>query len=262
MKHTWSLFTKPWKNLSSDELGALVSRLGFDGVEFPLRPGFQVEPENAERDLPKLAQTLGKYGVSITSVASETTEPVFAACQAAGVKVLRIMMFADREVGWMKSIDEKRRELEKLLPLCEKYGVTVGVQNHYGYGVFNSMELRYLLRDFDPHLVGAVWDAAHSALSGEIPDQALDIIWDKLCLINLKTAFPRRVNGPEAEEARFAPYFTTGRNGAASWREIAEAMTRRGYEGVICMPAEYTDEANVETYIAQDVKYAKSLFGE
>lgn len=262
MKHTWSIFTKPWKTLTPDALGAMVNRLGFDGIEFPLRAGFQVEPENAEKGLHKLAETLSQYGVRITSVASDTDERIFAACQAANVPVLRIMMFADREVGWMKSIDEKRRQLEKLIPLCEKYGVTVGVQNHYGFGVFNSMELRYLLRDFDPRCIGAVWDAAHSALSGEIPEQALDIIWDRLCLINLKTAYPRRINGPEAEEARFAPYFTTGRNGAASWKEIADAMIRRGYEGTICMPAEYTDEAGVETYIAQDVQYAKSLFGE
>lgn len=263
MKHIWSVFTKPWRDLSPEELGQLVSRLGFDGIEFPLRAGYQVEPKNAEKELPRLAAALARHHVVITSVAPDSpTEAMFAACQAAGVKLLRIMMFADPTVGWMKSIDQKRRELEKLIPLSEKYGVTVGVQNHYGFAVFNTMEMRYLLRDFDPRYVGAVWDAAHSALSGEIPEQALDIIWDKLCLINLKTAYPKRVNGPEAPEALFEPYFTTGRNGAVSWKDVAAAMTRRGYEGVICMPAEYTDGENVETYITQDIAYAKSLFGE
>ena len=260
MIRSWSVFTKPWKNKTPDELGQLVSGLGFNAIEFPLRPGFQAEPENAEKDLPKLAETLSKYGVRISSVASNTDERIFAACQAAGVPILRIMVDADMSIGYMKSIERKKRELESLVPLCEKYGVTIGVQHHYGFGVFNTMEMRHLLEGFDPKHVGAIWDAAHSALSAEIPAQALDIIWDKLVLVNLKTAFYRRVHGPEAAQARFEPYFTTGRNGWASWKDIADQLIARGYDGDICMPAEYTDEARVEEYIAQDIAYAKSLF--
>ena len=260
MIRNWSVFTKPWKGLSSEELGKLVSHLGFDAIEFPLRPGYQVQPENAEVELPKLAKTLNGFGIRISSVASGTDESVFAACQAAGVPILRIMVGADPKLGYMKSIEAKRRELEALLPLCEKYGVTVGVQHHYGFGVFNTMELRHLLHGFDPRYVGAIWDAAHSALSAEIPAQALDIIWEHLVLVNLKTAYYRRSNGPEAEQAVFTPYFTTGRNGASSWKDIADELIRRGYDGDICMPAEYTDEANVERYIAQDLAYARSLF--
>lgn len=260
MIHNWSIFTKPWKDKNPDELGEFVSRLGFSGIEFPLRPGYQVEPENAEKGLPALNETLNRYGVKITSVAGDTKERTFAACQSAGVKLLRIMVSADAQLGYMKSIEKTKRELDALVPLCEKYSVTVGVQHHYGFGVFGTMELRYLLDGFDPKHVGAIWDAAHSALSAEIPAQALDVIWDKLVLVNLKTAYYRRVNGPEAEQAKFEPYFTTGRNGWSSWKEIAEELIRRGYDGNLCMPAEYTDEAGVEKYIAEDVAYAKRLF--
>lgn len=257
---TWSIFTKPWKNKTPDELGQFVSSLGFNGVEFPVRPEYQVEPADAEKGLERLAGILANYGVKISSVASVTDENVFAGCQAAGCKILRIMAPCDRSKGFYASVDELRSKLYALQPLCEKYGVTVGVQQHYGYGVFNTMELNYLLRDMDTRYVGAIWDAAHSALSGEIPEQALEIIYDKLCLVNLKTAYQRRINGPEAAQAEFKPYFTTGCNGQASWKAAAEYLKMRGYSGDICMPAEYTDEANVEQYIAKDVVYAKSLF--
>ena len=259
MLYNWSVFTKPWRTQSSEELGELVSGLGFTGVEFPLRPGFQAEPEHAERDLPRLAAVLKRFNVDITSVASVTTEPVFAACEAAGVPVIRIMVKADPSLGWMKSMDARKKELEALLPLCEKYGVSVAVQPHYGFGISSTMELRYLLNDFDPRLIGAAWDSAHSALAGELPEQALDIIWDKLIVVNLKTAFYRRANGPEAEEALYKPYFTTGRNGASSWKTIARVLHERKYEGTVCMPAEYTDEANTLSYIKEDLAYAKSL---
>lgn len=257
---SWSIFTKPWRTLSPDALGALVARLGFDAVEFPLRGGYQVEPENAGRDLPALKRTLAEHGVRISSVASGTDEHIFAALQESGVPILRIMVSADRGLGYRASIDRERRRLDTLAVLAERYGVTVGVQHHYGFGVFSTMEMHDLLRDYDPRHVAAIWDAAHSALAGEIPEQAIDIIYDKLCLVNLKMAFYRRVNGPEAEQARFEPYFTTARNGQASWKDAADALKKRGYAGDLCMPAEYTDEANVETYIQEDVAYAKSLF--
>lgn len=39
----YSVFTKPWKNLTVEELCEKVSGWGFDGIEFPLREGYQVE---------------------------------------------------------------------------------------------------------------------------------------------------------------------------------------------------------------------------
>lgn len=261
LQGSWSIFTKPWRDMAPEALGAFVSGMGFDAIEFPLRKGYQVEPENAAKGLPALAQTLGVHGVRIASIAGDTTEETFAACQAAGVSLLRIMVSADSALGYMRSIEKARRQLEALVPLCMRYGVVVGVQHHYGFGVFSTMEMRHLLEPFDPSHIAAIWDAAHSALAGEIPAQALDIIWDRLCLVNLKTAFYKRINGPEAEQAVFAPYFTTGPNGASSWKDIADYLLGRGYQGDICMPAEYTDEKNVEAYIRRDFAYARALFG-
>lgn len=260
MIKSWSIFTKPWKDKTPNALGAVVSGLGFDAIELPLRSGYQVDPLRAEKELPAFCKILGRYGVRVSSVASSTDEVIFAACQASDIHMIRIMLFADQTVGFRKSIELKKQKLESLLPLCEKYNVKIGVQQHYGFGIFNTMELRWLLDDFDPNFIGAVWDSAHSALSAEIPAQALDIIWDRLILVNLKMAYYCRANGPEADQAEFKPYFTTGRNGASSWQDVAAELITRGYDGGICMPAEYTDEKNAERYISRDFAYAKSLF--
>lgn len=260
MIREWSLFTKPWKTKSVDDLGNMVKALGFDAIEFPLRDGYQVEPKNAEKELPILNNSLKKHGIHILSVASSMDEPIFAACQASDIHMIRIMAFADQKIGYMKSLDKIKKDLYEKLPLCEKYNVVIGVQNHYGFGVSSTMELHYLLEEFEPKMIGAVWDAAHSALAGEIPSQALDIIWDKLVMVNLKTAYYKRMNGPECDQAVFRPYFTTGSYGASSWKDIAGILKERHYDGNICMPAEYTDERNVDKYISKDIAYAKSLF--
>ena len=259
---SYSIFTKPWKDISPDELALKVQRLGFDGVEFPLRAGYQVEPEKALFNLPRFSKLLSGYGLRITSVASSTDETVFEACRLAGVDLIRIMFTADLEEGYMKSEYKMKKEIERFLPLCEKYRVRVGIQHHYGPMVSNSMELRHVLEGFDPAYVGAIWDAAHSGLAGEEPEQGLDIVWDYLMLVNLKTAFYQYKNGPEGRRAQHERYFTTGRYGICDWERVVRFLKKRNYKGVLCLPAEYTDEANVELYAADDLAYVKALVKE
>src|SRR5512140_453400 len=85
-----SVFTKPWK-MSLDRLGGRIARLGFDAVELPVRPGYQVEPENVSRGLPRAARQLAEHGVKIHSVAGPADEPTIRACAEAGVPIIRVM---------------------------------------------------------------------------------------------------------------------------------------------------------------------------
>ncbi|RAP78545.1 sugar phosphate isomerase/epimerase family protein [Paenibacillus montanisoli] len=255
----FSVFTKPWKNSSIEWVGEFVSGLGFDGIEFPLRDGFQLEPQNAELGLPKLTEKLKAYGLSIFSVASSTKENVFAGCAAAGVPMIRIMIDIGPN-GYMATLEEERKKLESLLPLCEKYGVKIGVQQHYGDNLVDSMSLRYLLNGFDSKYISAIWDSAHDALAGQVPEYGLDTVWDHLGMVNFKNAYYYRQNGPEALNAVWERYFTTGRQGLASWPRAADYLKQRGYKGVICLTAEYDDVKSLDRLIAEDIVYAKSLF--
>ncbi len=259
-KIKFSVFTKPWKNLSASELAKYVNQLGFDGVEFPLRPGYQVEPENAEKGLPELVKQMGEYGVKVYSVAGTLEERVFAGCQAAGIPIIRVMAKIEPELGYVASEAKVKKEYEQLLPLCEKYGVKIGVQHHLGKYVSSAIGMMHLIEDFDPKYVGAVWDAAHAALCGEEPELGLDIAWSHLCMVNLKNAFYRRVSGPEALDVKWDKYYTNGRQGFASWPVIAEYLKKRNYEGVICLTAEYSAQDQVDRLIAEDIAYTKSLF--
>lgn len=194
-------------------------------------------------------------------MASSTDEHVFAACAEAEIPMIRVMPAIKHEDGGYLASERKAREqLESIVPLCEKYGVQVGVQQHYGNYVVDSMGLRHLLQGFDQKTVGAIWDAAHDALAGQQPEHGLDIVWEHLCMVNFKNAFYRRQNGPEAEVAEWKPYFTSGRQGLASWPRTAAYLQKRGYQGVICLTAEYHNEHGVDRLIKEDISFAKSLF--
>ena len=258
-KISYSVFTKPWKTLSLPQLGEFVSGLGFDGVEFPVRPGYQVEPENVG-DLPRAAKVLGEFGVKILSVAGPTDEATIAACAEAGVPVIRVMAGINRGESYLEGEARIRRAYDDLVPLLEQYGVQLGVQNHFGRFVANAIGLRRLVEPYDPRTIGIVWDAAHEALNGNDLDLALDVSWSHLCMVNLKNAYWQRVNGPEAEVAFWRVHWTAGCHGQASWPVVIDELKARGYEGTVCLPAEYSDEEAVDRLIAQDIAFVRALF--
>ncbi|MEI6513746.1 MAG: TIM barrel protein [bacterium] len=254
----FTVFTKPWR-MDLPELGKFIAGLGFDGIELPVRPGYPVLPENVGKDLPKAVKILGDFGVTIDSIAGPTDEPTIAACAEANVPVIRVCESVGPE-PYMEWEARRQREFDALVPLLSKYGVTLGIQNHYGTCVANAMGILHLIEKYDPKAVGAVWDCAHNGLHGEEPEMALDIVWSHLCLVNFKSAFWLRINGPEAKCAEWSPYFTTGRHGLSKWPRVADELKKRNYKGAICLTAEYSDEESVDRLIAKDIKFAKSLF--
>lgn len=254
----FSVFTKPWKN-PLPELAKKIQAWGFTGIEFPIRPGFQVVPERAAQDLPEAIRILGEHGIKITSVATNPSDEMIALCAENNIPLIRTMAEIGPE-GYNVSVKRLQDQYASLLPALEKHKVVLGVQNHYGNFVCNAMGLRDLLSPFDSPYIGAVWDPSHNAMCGEEPEYAIDIIWSDLRMVNLKNVFMKRQNGPEAQEACWKPYWTSGRQGLASWPRVVAELKRRNYSGVICLTAEYSDEEDVDRLIAEDIVYAKSLF--
>ena len=261
-KIDFTVFTKYWKTLPLADLGALVASMGFDGVELPVRPGFQVEPENVAKHLPEAARILADHGVKIGTIAGPTDEATLAACAAAGVPIIRICVGIDSDLGYMGTMDSLRREYDALVPLLDRYGVAIGVQNHCDRNVGSAMGIRYLIEKYDPKHFCAVLDQAHCGLDGERAEMAVDIVWSHLRVVNLKSAFWRRTNGPEAPVAEWKHYWTTGRHGMAEWPVVAAELQRRAFRGDVCLTAEYSDHDRIEELTREDFAFAKSLFRE
>lgn len=122
------------------------------------------------------------------------------------------------------------------------------------------MGLRHFLEGYDPRHVAAVLDFAHCGLNGEPPELALDIVIDQLCMVNLKNAVRRRSNAPDAAHARWENHFTRARDGFTVWPDAIGELKRRGYEGVVCLTAEYADLHETDRFIQDDIQFAKALF--
>ena len=267
-KNRFTIFTKPWQDESLEELGKIVKKLGFDGVELPVRPGYQVEPESIGSGLKEAVKILGDQGVYIGSVAGSTDKPTIAACGENGVPIIRICVDIDLNIGYMESEKKIRRRFDELIPDLERHQVSIGVQNHCGNAVASAIGIMHLIESYDPKQVSAVLDPAQSAVDGETEEMGLDIVWSHLSLVNLKAASHRQSNHITDIEATWDIIWTTARHSGFSWRKMVSLLQKRGYTGDICLPAEYTRPggggqlmgADVIPNVTYDLHYVKALF--
>jgi sugar phosphate isomerase/epimerase len=257
----YSVFTKPWRDRPVPELIEIVRGMGYDAIEFPLREGSQVSSAEAEQKLPLLVKELKAGGIRIDDLASTPEERVFAACQASDIPMIRVMFMPPEGNEYIEEEERYLRLVESWVPLCEAYGVKVGIQMHYGAGASNTAEMMRVVGRFEPKHICAIWDAGHSGLAGELPEQAIDLCMSHLALVNFKAARYQMAGRAANGAAEFVQYFCPGPDGQCSWPRAVKHLLKKGYRGTWCMPAEYTgltQEQEAE-YTRRDLAWLKSL---
>ncbi len=258
----WAVFTKPWGDLPANELAPLVADLGFTGAELPVRPGFEVTPTNAATELPRVVQTMARSGITTISVAADPTEEILAGCAAAGVGLVRIMAPVN-DHDWTGSLTRMRKHLASWVEMARPYGVRIGIQPHHGAWVSTVLGVQVLADRWDGDRVGIVWDAAHDALAGEDPVTTLTLASERLMLVNLKNA--RYLPRDEAAAGHGAPktWFGSGQDGLADWPTIIAHLVATGWDGPVCLTAQYNAADGPEDYarlVGADLAWARQLW--
>ena len=121
-----------------------MAGLGVQAIELPIRPGYQVTPENVTTALPAgRAPSLRSRGLSICSVAAPLDEAIIAACGDNGIPIVRTMVGVDLRKASFADDDRASiaRRYDKLIPLLDKAGVRIGVQNHSGNAIGSAIGL-------------------------------------------------------------------------------------------------------------------------
>jgi sugar phosphate isomerase/epimerase len=249
MSCLWSVFTKPWAGLPGAELGRLIAGIGFGGAEVPVRDTAYVTPSNAEAELPKFTAQLRAEGIEPVSVASDLSEPVFAACAEAGVPMIRIMADLGTD-GYAAAVRRHRAQLEQAAVLTERYDVQIGVQPHHGRYVSSTLGVLQLL-DGLPDRFRLVWDAAHDALAGDHPAVTLPLGADRLGIVNLKNVHYVRA------ASSWKTNFVEAQDGLSDWPAVFATLQQIGYSGPVCLTGQYSDAGvPVEKRLERDLQFA------
>lgn len=256
---TLSAFTKPWQIQSIEDLAQMLSKIGLSGVEYCLREGYQIEPQNAYLGLKKIKECMQQYGIELTSIAGPLDETTIEACAICQVPFIRTLVPLNLQDRYEKAQEAGRKYIESFLSIAEKYKVSVGLQLHTKSLMNNSFELYRFLKEFDSPYLHAIWDSAHSTLAGEDPKHSLTILHPYLCSINLKNVSYVHIN-EEQEIALWKSKIVCGRKGISSWPTIINLLKSLEYNGNFTLAHEYDDQQNLNGQLADDKAYFTSLW--
>ncbi len=169
-------FSKPFAELSFDDTADLVADVGWDGIECPVRKkSGQIDPEEAEDDLPKMVEALKKRGKELTMVTTEITkidplaEKILRTAAKLGIKKYRLgfeKYTKDKPVA--DTVREVGAALKDLAALNRELGLQAGWQNHSGSEYVGApiWDIWTMIKDLDPKTMGICFDIGHATLEG------------------------------------------------------------------------------------------------
>ena len=270
------VFSKHLQWVGYDEMAKICSEIGFDGVDLTVRPKGHVEPENVERDLPKVAEACDKHGVemgmmttAIKSVSDPTTEPILKTAARLGVKVYRL--------GWYKydfsksirdNLNEFRDELAKISELNAKYGIVGDYQNHAGISAGSAVwDIQELIENLDAKWVGVQYDIRHAMVEGlKSWPLGLRLLSSKIHSLDIKDFEYQKTE--KGWDVKNVPLGT----GAVDFRSYFELLKKLGVDAPVSIHFEYplggADHGHRELTIpgeqvieamAKDLKYLRSV---
>lgn len=171
------VFSKPLQWLSYEEAAELAAETGCHGVDFTVRPGGHVLPENVERDLPRAVAAARQAGLKaemITTAIQDPndpyTVPILKTAARVGVKVYRFgtLTYGPKAPIW-DTLQGFRPTVRKLAELNREYGVHGAFQNHPGSRLGSTLwDLHEVIRDLDPRWIGCQYDFRHATVEGGV----------------------------------------------------------------------------------------------
>jgi len=175
-RFTLAGFTKPFQDLSFEQTADVVARIGWDGIECPVRRGGQVLPERVGEDLPKLVQALKRRNLSIFSIATDIqnaadplTGRVLRTAAKLGIKLYRLgFLHYDLKRPIPAQLESFRAGLRELLALNKELGLCAAIENHSGHDAVGApvWDIYELIKDFDPRYFGVCFDIGHATIEG------------------------------------------------------------------------------------------------
>src|SRR5262249_7891049 len=133
-------FSKPFQKFTAEQTAELVAKVGWDGIECPVRAHGQIEPERAADDLPRFVEVLRRQKLDILLVATDITsiqtphaESVLRTLARLEIKRFRLGFFSYGPNDWPPHrLIEIAPALRDIAAACKDLGLQAGFQNHSG----------------------------------------------------------------------------------------------------------------------------------
>jgi len=159
-----------------DEVAEAALEMGFDGLDITVRPyPGHVDPARVAQDLPPFVNAVRKHGLQVVAITenivdadSPNAEPIL---KTASYLVITNYCWGtflyEPNIPVMQQLDALKPRVAKLAALNARYKMTAMYHNYAGTQVGCAIwDFLYVLKDFDPALVGFHYDIGHATNAG------------------------------------------------------------------------------------------------
>lgn len=267
------MFTKHLQSKNIDGLIETLKSVGAEGADLCVRPGYPVEPETSDKTLPQAAKKFQDAGLCIPLITTPgdlvdpnkpVVEKLLDACGKSGVKFMKLGYWYMEEVGYWKTVEKIRKDLEIFEKLAKKYKVKVCVHNHSGGTMgLNSSSIMNLVKGFDPNYIGVFADPGHLSLVGEPLPMALSIVKDYLSIVAIKDLSRERIVDKDNNRLWRLKVVPLG-EGFVDWNTLLKLLFEMKYDGCVSMHSEYgeLDEEGVIDQTRMDIRFIKKVIAK
>lgn len=127
------------------------------------------------------------------------------------------------EVSYDDCYNRSQKEISKLISLCEKLGVSIGIENVWNKFLLSPLEMARYIDEFNSPYVGAYFDVGNVLQFG-YPEQWIRILGHRIRKVHVKDFSTRVGNG-----SGFVPLLA----GDVNWPKVRSALQEIGYDDVI-----------------------------
>jgi len=209
---------------------------GFDGVEVYSHLNREEVLQAAKQTgmiIPSVCGSLhGKYSLSdpdpkVRALGVEALKVTLEDAKAYGADtILLVPGRVSETVSYDQCWDLSIAEIRKVLPLAEKLGVTIAIENVWNNFLLSPLEAARYIDQFNSPFVRAYFDCGNVLVIGW-PEQWIKILGKRIARVHIKE-YSRKIADKQGKWAGFGVALQEGDN---NWPAIVKALNEIGYNG-------------------------------
>ena len=171
-KKSWPVvvFEKPIQTLDYARMGEELAKMGVQGIEATIRRGGHIEPKDAEKEIPRMVESLAKSGqkalIATCNVnsANEENANFLRILKANGITRYRMdYLRYDLKKDLLAQVVENTIKLKEIEAMNREIGIQALYQIHAGSKYAGSLawDAAMMFRDLDPTYVAIAFDLRH-----------------------------------------------------------------------------------------------------
>ena len=283
----YSVFTVSMPEFDFEQTTKLLSSLGYDGVEWRVgKAAGAQEPEDYTFDnrywthnhatlalddvaleAQKAKALCDQYGLAFVSISSNLNvsqyaeiESVAKAAASIGCPLVRIWAPAyDGSINYNEVLAQCIEDTKKILPLAQKYHVKFLFEIHMGLIIPSASAAYRLVSNFDPALVGVIYDPGNNVYEGlENMKMGIEILGPYLAHVHVKNGkWAQDASEPDGT-AHFSPTLAELDQGYFDLKKLLATLKEKDYQGFLSVE-DFTNRMTTEEKMTHAIEFMRRV---